>query len=68
MEQNTDNTQLPKHNVTDRTFKCLGCKRYDIKVINDKGVTARICKAKQNDHRIIVDLDAPNCTDYVYGW
>jgi hypothetical protein len=54
--------------VTKRTFKCLGCKHYDVKVINDKGVTTRVCKVKENDIRTIVDLDAPNCTDYVYGW
>lgn len=54
--------------VTKRTFKCLGCKHYDIKAINDKGGTARVCKVKVNDHRVIVNLDAPNCNDYVYGW
>lgn len=54
--------------VTNRTFKCLGCKFYDIKVTNDKGGTTKICNVKPNDIRAIVDLDAPNCTDYVYGW
>ena len=56
------------HSVTKRTFKCLGCKHYDVKVINDKGGTTRVCKVKENDIRTIVDLDATNCTDYVYGW
>ena len=54
--------------ITKHTFKCLECKHYDVKVINDKGGTSRVCKVKENDIRIIVDLDAPNCTDYVYGW
>lgn len=54
--------------VTNRTYKCLGCKHYDVKVINDKGGTAKTCNVNKNDVRIIVDLDAPNCTDYVYGW
>lgn len=56
------------HNVTKRTFRCLGCKHYDVKVINDKGGVSRVCKVRENDIRVIVDLDAPNCTDYVYGW
>ena len=59
---------LNLHSVTKRTFKCLGCKHYDVKVINDKGGTTRVCKVKENDIRIIIDLDAPNCVDYVYGW
>ena len=54
--------------VTNRTYKCLGCKHYDVKVINDKGGTAKTCNVNKNDVRIIVDLDAPNCTGYVYGW
>ncbi len=54
--------------VANRTFKCLGCKHYDVKVVNDKGGTTRVCKVKENDTRTIVDLDAPNCNDYVYGW
>lgn len=54
--------------VNKRTFRCLGCKHYSIKVINDKGGTAKTCNTKFNDPRTIVDLDAPNCTDYVYGW
>ena len=56
------------HSVTKRTFRCLGCKHYDVKVINDKGGTAKVCKVRENDIRVIVDLGAPNCTDYVYGW
>ena len=54
--------------VTSRTLKCLKCKNYSIKVINDKGGTANVCNAKINDQRVIVDLDAPNCNDYTYGW
>ena len=56
------------HSVTKRTFRCLVCKHYDVKVINDKGVAVKVCKVRGNDIRVIVDLDAPNCTDYVYGW
>ena len=62
------NPQLNTGAVTSRTFKCLKCKNYSIKVVNEKGVTAKICNAKINDTRIIVDLDAAGCTDYVYGW
>ena len=49
-------------------MECLKCKKYSIKVVNEKGGTAKICNAKINDPRIIVDLDAPKCTDYLYGW
>ena len=56
--------QLTLTDVTKRTFRCLGCKHYDVKVINDKGVTAKVCKVRENDIRAIVDLDAPNCTDF----
>lgn len=51
-----------------RTLKCLKCKNYSVKVVNEKGETSRFCNAKINDPRVIVDLDAPKCTDYVYGW
>ena len=54
--------------VTNRTYKCLGCKHYDVKVTNGKGGTAKTCNVNKNDVRVIVDLDAPNCNDYVYGW
>ena len=54
--------------VTKRTYKCLGCKHYNVKLINDKGGTDRTCNVNKNDVRIIVNLDAPDCTDYVYGW
>ena len=54
--------------VTNRTFKCLGCKNYGVKVIDGKGGIAKTCNVNKTDVRIIVDLDAPNCTDYVYGW
>jgi hypothetical protein len=59
---------LNKGVVASRTFKCLKCKNYSIKVVNENGGTAKVCNAKINDPRIIVDLDAPKCTDYVYGW
>lgn len=70
MKNETQKTEQPCniHSVTKRTFKCLGCKHYDVNVVNDKGATARVCKVKENNIRVIVDLDAPNCTDYVYGW
>ena len=73
MKNEAENIDNPQGNgvlpcVTNRTFKCLGCKFYSIKVTNDKGGTTKICNVKQNDIRAIVDLDAPNCTDYVYGW
>ena len=55
-------------NVTKRTYKCLGCKHYSSTVINDKGGTANTCNSIRKDPRVIVDLDAPKCTDYVYGW
>ena len=64
-QEQKGNGVLPS--VTNRTFKCLGCKHYGI-VINDKGGTAKTCSVLKNDIRVIVDLDAPTCTDYVYGW
>ena len=54
--------------VTKRTFKCLGCKHYGVEVTNDKGGTVRVCKVKKDDIRAIVNLDAPNCTNYEYVW
>ena len=54
--------------VANRTFRCLGCKHYDVKVVNDKGGTAKTCDVDKNGVRVIVDLDAPNCIDYMYGW
>lgn len=66
IEKDKGNGVLPC--VTNRTFKCLKCKNYSIKVVNEEGGTSRVCNAKINDPRIIVNLDAPNCTDYVYGW
>ena len=54
--------------VNSRNFKCFKCKNYSVKVVNEKGGTSRVCNAKINDPRVIVDLAAPNCTDYVYGW
>ena len=58
--------------ATKRTFKCLSCKHYYVKVINSKGGTARACNVNNSDIRVIVDLDAPNCTDYTHmvgkGW
>lgn len=51
-----------------RSYKCLKCTNYSIKVTNGNGGYARICNLKTNDPRIIVDLDAPNCTDYVHRW
>jgi len=67
-ERNKTGSKLRIGVVTNRTFKCLGCKHYDVKVVNDKGGTAKTCNVNKNDVRIIVDLDAPDCTDYVYGW
>jgi hypothetical protein len=64
-ERTANDTKLA---ATIRTFKCLKCKNYTVKVVNENGGTAKICNAKINDPRVIVDLDAPNCTDYVYGW
>ncbi len=66
--KNTEMPQCVQTDVTSRTFKCLGCKNYSIKVINEKGGTSRVCNAKTNDPRVIVDLDASKCTDYSYGW
>ena len=57
-----------KMTITRRTFKCLECKNYTIKVVNDKGGTVKVCNAKINDPKVIVDLKALNYTDYVYGW
>ena len=54
--------------VTKRTSKCLGCKYYDIRVADDKGGILKTCEVNEDDPRAIVDLDAPNCTDYEYGW
>lgn len=68
LENKEQTPQLSENDVTSRTLKCLKCKNYNIKVVNDKGGTAKVCNAKLNDPRIIVDLDAPNCTDFVYGW
>ena len=68
---NLNELQKPQLNigaVTSRTFKCLKCKNYSVKVINEKGGTSRVCNAKTNDPRVIVDLDAQKCTDYLYGW
>lgn len=64
------NEQLRQYNVVGQSeqFKCLKCKNYSVKVANEKGVTSRVCNAKINDPRVIVNLGAPNCTDYVYGW
>ena len=71
MPNKNKNAKLPQcvqTDVTSRTLKCLKCKNYSIKVVNEKGGTAKICNAKINDPRIIVDLDAPKCTDYVHCW
>jgi hypothetical protein len=68
---NSNKPQNPQLNigaVTSRTFKCFKCKNYTVKVVDENGGTAKVCNAKINDPRIIVDLEAPNCTDYVYGW
>jgi len=54
--------------VTNRILKCVECKNYSIEVINKEGGTAKVCKAKTNDPRVIVDLKPKECTDYVYGW
>jgi hypothetical protein len=51
-----------------RTYKCLKCKFYEIKVKNEKGGISRVCNFREGSPRIIVNLDAPNCNDYVYGW
>ena len=63
-----EENKLNLGSVTKRTFRCLGCKHYGVEVTNDKGGTMRVCKSKKDDVRAIVDLDAPNCADYVYGW
>ena len=67
MFMNEEN-KLNLGSVTKRTFKCLGCKHYGVEVVNDKGGIAKVCKIKENDTRVIVNLDAPNCTNYEYGW
>jgi len=54
--------------VTKRTYKCLGCQHYDIRVADDKGGILKVCEVREDDPRAIVDLDAPNCTNYEYGW
>lgn len=52
--------------VTQRTYRCFDCKNYDVKTGKVRGSVDRICSAIKNDSRIIVDLDAPDCNDYVY--
>ena len=66
--KNNETAQLGIGAVTSRTFKCFKCKNYSVKVVDEKGGTLKVCNAKLNDPRVIVDLDAPKCTDYVYGW
>lgn len=69
MEQNNElnsKKQCTINGVTQRTYKCFDCKHYDVKTGKSRGSVNRICNAIKNDPRIIVDLDAPNCNDYVY--
>lgn len=60
------NRALTIQRVTNHTYKCLGCKHYNIKIVNDKGGTSKTCNVNKNDVRVIVDLSAPNCNDYVF--
>ena len=52
--------------VNKRTYKCLECNLYDIKIGKTKNSIDRICTKLKNDPRIIVDLDAPNCNHYIF--
>lgn len=62
------NELLPVDIPDSCTLKCTECKNFDIKVINKKGGTYKICKAKEDDPRVIVDLTPKECKDYIYGW
>jgi RNA polymerase-binding transcription factor DksA len=68
IDRSTKASNDAKLAFTSRNYKCLKCKNYTVKVVNEKGGTAKVCNAKINEPRVIVDLDAPNCTDYAVLW
>ena len=64
--EQTETKQCTIPSVRQRTYKCFDCKHYDVKTGKIRGSVNRICNVIKNDPRIIVDLDAPDCNDYVY--
>ncbi len=53
-----------KRIVKARTYKCFDCKYFRIETGKVRGSVNRLCNATKNDERIIVDLDAPDCSNY----
>lgn len=67
--ENQSTTNIDADRVLPTVFlNCKECKHFDIEIINKDGDTYKICKAKPNDYRAIIDMHPSQCDDYVYSW